>query len=177
MGSLKWHERIYAGIENVILRYLVPRDRPGPIWRWVFKAPILLYRAGLGWVVGKRVLLLHTTGRKTGKHRRTPLEYHYVPEDDTYILIAGWRGKTDWYRNARANDRVHVQVGRRAFDAVAEPLTDDEVAELLAEIVRRHPQSLKMFARWSDEPVDGSTAGMRKLAPNFPSLRLRPTRI
>ncbi|MGC9393559.1 MAG: nitroreductase family deazaflavin-dependent oxidoreductase [Anaerolineae bacterium] len=169
-------QRIYLAIERVVMMHLVPRDKPGPIWRVIFKQPIWLYKLGLGGLLGKRVLLLHTTGGKTGKHRITPLEYSYDLAADTYTVMAGWGGMTDWYRNARANPQVYVQVGRRAFDAIAQPVPREEVAQMLAEIIAINPRALRMFARWSDEPVDGSPESLRKLAVHFPSLTLRPQR-
>jgi deazaflavin-dependent oxidoreductase (nitroreductase family) len=167
-------QRIYLAIEHVVMTYLVPRDRPGPVWRVIFKQPIRLYKLGLGWLIGKRVLLLHTTGRKTGKHRITPLEYSYDHAADVYTVMAGWSGKTDWYRNACANPHVYVQVGRRAFHAVARPVSREGVAEMLAEMVQINPRALRMFARWSDEPVDGSMDSLRKIAIHFPALTLEP---
>jgi deazaflavin-dependent oxidoreductase (nitroreductase family) len=167
-------QRIYLAIEHVVMTYLVPHDRPGPVWRVIFKQPIRLYKLGLGWLIGKRVLLLHTTGRKTGKHRITPLEYSYDPAADVYTVMAGWSGKTDWYRNACANPHVYVQVGRRAFHAVARPVSREGVAEMLAEMVQINPRALRMFARWSDEPVDGSMDSLRKIAIHFPALTLEP---
>ncbi len=118
------------------------------------------------------MLLLHTTGRKTGKRRITPLEYSHDPAADTYTVMAGWGGKTDWYRNACANPHVYVQVGRCAFHAIAQPGPGEGVAETLAEIIRINPCALRMFARWSDEPVDGSMESLRKLAVHYPSLAL-----
>jgi deazaflavin-dependent oxidoreductase (nitroreductase family) len=167
-------QRIYLAIERVVMTCLVPRDRPGPLWRVIFKQPIWIYKLGLGWLIGKRVLLLHTTGRKTGKHRITPLEYSYDPAADVYTVMAGWSGKTDWYRNACANPHVYVQVGRRAFHAVARPVSREGVAEMLAEMVQINPRALRMFARWSDEPVDGSMDSLRKIAIHFPALTLEP---
>ncbi|MFN2285180.1 MAG: nitroreductase family deazaflavin-dependent oxidoreductase [Anaerolineae bacterium] len=165
-------QRICLAIEHVVMTYLVPRDRPGPVWRVIFKQPIWLYKFGLGWLIGKGVLLLHTTGRKTGKHRITPLEYSHDPIADTYTVMAGWGSKTDWYRNARANSHVYVQVGRRAFHAVARPVSREGVAHMLAEMIQINPRALRMFARWSDEPVDGSMDSLRKLAMHYPSLTL-----
>jgi deazaflavin-dependent oxidoreductase (nitroreductase family) len=169
-------QRIYLAIERVVMTYLVPRDRPGPVWRVIFKQPIWIYKLGLGWLIDKRVLLLHTTGRKTGKHRITPLEYSHDPATDTYTVMAGWGGKTDWYRNARANPQVYVQVGRRAFHALARPVSREGVAAILAEIIALNPRALRMFARWSDEPVDGGPESLQKLAVHFPSLTLHPQR-
>jgi deazaflavin-dependent oxidoreductase (nitroreductase family) len=167
-------QRVSLWIENTILTYLTPLDNPGPVFRWVFKFPIGVYRLGLGRLIGSSVLLLTTTGRKTGKRRVTPMEYNYDPASDTYRVIAGWGGHTDWYRNARANPQVHVQVGTRSVDAVAEPISEDEVTQMLVLITATNPGSLKMWSRWAGHPLDGSEASLREAARYFPSLRLRP---
>ncbi len=167
-------QRIYLAIERVVMAHLATHDKPGPIWRVIFKQPIWIYKLGLGWLIDKRVLLLHTTGRKTGKHRITPLEYSHDSAAGAYTALAEWGGKTDWYRNACANPQVYVQVGRRAFHAFARPVSRESVAGMLAGIIQINPRALRMFARWSDEPVDGAMESLRKLAVNFPLLTLQP---
>jgi hypothetical protein len=47
-------QRICLAIEHVVMTYLVPRDRPGPVWRVIFKQPIWLYKFGLGWLMTAR---------------------------------------------------------------------------------------------------------------------------
>ena len=42
--------------------------------RWLVRAPIWLYRAGLGFVFGSRFLLLQHRGRRTGQVRQVMLE-------------------------------------------------------------------------------------------------------
>jgi len=58
---------------------LVLQHRVGPILKWLFKFPIVLYRSGLGWIIGDYVLLLTIKGRKTGRLRHTPVEYIFEP--------------------------------------------------------------------------------------------------
>ena len=72
------------------------------------------------------VLLLTTTGRKSGKPRTTPLLY--ARAGDGYVLIASKGGAEHdplWYRNLQANPRAEIQIGRkteqvRARDAEGE---------------------------------------------------------
>jgi len=68
----------------------------------------------VGGKIGKApVLLLTTTGRKTGRARTTPLLY--TPAGDGYAVIASKGGAPKhplWYLNLRANPRVEVTVGR-----------------------------------------------------------------
>ncbi len=101
------------------------------------------------------------------------MEYGKVQPDGSYLVMAGWAGRTDWYRNALANPHVMVKVGNKKFPALAEPLPPQEVAGLLAEVIQTNPDSLRFFARWSG-PVDPSPEGLQAAARYFPSLRLRP---
>ena len=167
--------KIAIWLEDVIMTRLTPLDSPGPMWKWLFKAPLLFDRLGWDWTFGGRmpVLLLQTRGRKTGKLRLTALEYTYEPEQGAFRVMAGWGGKTDWYRNARSNPRVQVSVGKRKFLAIAEPVAQEEVAALLTEAVHNNPGTLKVWQRWSPEILDGSPESFYQAAQYFPTLRLK----
>jgi deazaflavin-dependent oxidoreductase (nitroreductase family) len=140
----------------------------------VFRSPLHFYRLGLGGLVGGKVLLLTAKGRKSGLDRVTAIGYEYHPDEDTYYVTSGWDGKTDWYQNARANPRVRVRVGKREFDAVAEPVPEKRAMERLAENARRNPFSARLWPRWTGQPFDGSEAGLRAAVPHFPMLALKP---
>jgi deazaflavin-dependent oxidoreductase (nitroreductase family) len=167
-------ERAYAWVETGIINRLVPQNEVGPVFKWIFKAPIPMYRLGLGWMIGGQVLLLTTTGRKSGKPRNTPLEYQFDAQSGRYRVAAGWGGNTDWYRNARADPHVTVQVGRRKFAALAEPSSDEEVAEYMMAASQRHPRMDDIWNRWSDRPLDGTPESYVYAARFFPSLWLHP---
>src|SRR5512146_99104 len=134
MEKISLAERIYNWLKTLIMEKLVMQESPGTFFKWWFKLPILQYKLGLGWMIGKYVLLLTTTGRKSGKPRPTPLEYIYDKENDRYRVAAGWGGKTDWYRNLLKNPCVRVQVGRRKFDAIAEKASAEEVAKYMQSV-------------------------------------------
>jgi deazaflavin-dependent oxidoreductase (nitroreductase family) len=174
MAKISLAEKIYNRIEVWITAKLVMQESPGPIFKWIFKIPILQYKLGMGWMIGKYILLLTTTGRKSGKPRYTPLEYLYDKENDRYRIAAGWGGHTDWYRNILKNPNVKVQVGRRKFDAVAECATDDEVAKYMMFVSERHPNMDKVWNRWSDKPLNGTLESYRYAAKFFPSVWLKP---
>ena len=176
MAKIGLFEKFYNWMETTILDKLVSQDSPGPVFKWLFKVPILQYKLGLGWLTGKYVLLLTTTGRRTGKLRYTSLEYIHDKENDRYRIAAGWGGKTDWFRNIKANPTVHVQVGRRSFDAVAEVASDEEVAEYMMNVSKRHPRMDRVWSRWSDKPVDGTVESYVHAAKFFPSVWLKPLR-
>jgi deazaflavin-dependent oxidoreductase (nitroreductase family) len=96
------------------------------LFRAFVKVHVALYRARggrLGGRLGKGVpvLLLTTTGRKTGKRRTTPLLY--VEEADRYVVVASVGGAPShpaWYLNLRSNPAATIQVGGRKLAVTAE---------------------------------------------------------
>ena len=173
MAKINLTEIMYAWGESLIMQ-IVPKDNVGPIFKWLFKIPILQYKLGLGWMIGHYILLLTTIGRKSGKARHTPLEYLYDRENDRYRIAAGWGGNTDWYKNVSANPNVTAQVGRRKFIAIAEPASDEEVAKYMMDLSQRHPRMDTVWNRWADRPVDGTFESYVYAARFFPSVWLKP---
>lgn len=94
----------------------------------LYRSPILLYRLGLGALVGRLFMVMTTTGRKTGLPRRTAIEFHEF--NGRRYVLSGWGAHTDWYRNLQADPRLTIQTWRGAESVVARPLeTDEEMAE------------------------------------------------
>jgi len=166
-------EVLLLGIEDFIMMRLVPMDNPGPVFKRLFKIPVFFYRVGLP-LFGDFILLLTTTGRKSGKLRQTPLEYRREPGTGDMIITAGWGGNTDWVRNLQANPRVQVQAGWHKFAAIAEPLSEAEVAAWISEAMRVNPGSARIWSRWAGEPVSADKPeGVLRAAKFFPSFRLK----
>lgn len=97
-----------------------------------------LYAVGLGPLVGRLILLLTTTGRKSGLPRTVPLQYEIV--DGDYYLGSARGVHSDWFRNIQADPRVEVRVKSRHFHGTAQTITDpDRIADFLELRLRRHP--------------------------------------
>jgi len=127
--------------------------------RWLVRMPIGLYRAGLGFLFGKRLLMLEHTGRKSGARRRVVLEVLARSAPGEYVIIAGFAGKAQWYRNVTANPRVRVSTGfRRNMAALAEPMPQAESAAVLRGFIEDHPADWKkmqpVFEHVCGRPVD-----------------------
>ena len=95
-----------------------------------------------GVFAGKPVLVLHTTGARTGKQRLTPLVYG---RDGDRLVVAASKGgaPTDpaWLFNLRANPDVVVEVGTETFSASASIVEDGPLRdELYATMVAIMPQ-------------------------------------
>ena len=96
-----------------------------------------------GWEGPRPILLLYTTGRRSGRTRRNPLLYF---EHDGMRYLIGSKGGDDrhpeWYLNLCAEPRVHVRVMADVYEAEARTLGTAERAALWPELVARYP----MFA-------------------------------
>ncbi len=165
--------RLTVWIEYVIVTRVVSR-RVGPLMRLFFKTPILFYRVGLGGLVGKRILLLGTTGRRTGKHRLTPLEYSYDEGENVYFLMSGWGGRSDWYRNALAHPEVQLQVGKKSFTGRAEPAAREDVVRLMETMLQAYPKAVNTWSGYSGVAYDGTRESLERMAAAFPSLLIHP---
>jgi deazaflavin-dependent oxidoreductase (nitroreductase family) len=99
-----------------------------PFMKRLLKLPILFYRLGLGWLVGRIFMIITTIGRKSVQPRRTPIEFHEF-KGRRYVF-SGWGTKTDWYRNLEAHPHITIQTWRGAESVFAHRLTSD--AELAA---------------------------------------------
>ena len=93
------------------------------------------YRLFRGRLVGKMgkapILLLTTTGRKTGKERELPLLYQQ--EGDVIYIVASNGGRPHhpaWYLNLRDNPEVKVRIGTDERTMVARTANDDERARI-----------------------------------------------
>jgi deazaflavin-dependent oxidoreductase (nitroreductase family) len=167
-------ERFAVRVEEFMMTRLVPKKNPGPVFKWLFKIPILFYRLGLS-PFGDFILLLSHRGRKSGKLRHTPLEYRRETSTGDRIIMAGWGGNTDWRYNIEADPHVTVQAGREKYPALAERLTDADVAAFLTGAMQLNPASAKMWSRWAGRPATlDDPDSILQAARHFPSFRLKP---
>ena len=140
-------------------------------WKLLKYPPQLIYAIGLGPIYGRIVLLLTTTGRKSGKPRVTPLQYEEIDGD---IYIGSARGtKADWWRNIAANPIVWVQVKSRKFEGRAELVTDlKRVADFLEYRLQKHPKMIGAIMRREGLPKKYTRADLE----NYKYVELRSKR-
>ena len=133
------------------------RKQPKGLQRLFFRFPIYLYRANLGWLLGKRFLLLNHTGRKSGLPRQTVLEVaHYDPTTDTYTIASGFGTQSDWYRNLQQNPQVTIQVGRRKTAVSAHLLSPHESGQAMIRYAHQYPKTARRLMQVLGFTGDGS---------------------
>ncbi|MFC4585204.1 nitroreductase family deazaflavin-dependent oxidoreductase [Sphaerisporangium corydalis] len=90
---------------------------------------------------GTTVLLLTTTGRKSGEERTSPLIYQ--KHGDEYVIVASKGGapqSPDWYHNLDTNPEVEVQVMGDKFRARARTASPEEKPEVWRLMAATWPQ-------------------------------------
>ena len=87
-----------------------------------------------------RLLLLTTTGARTGRPHTTPMMFH--PDGDRLLVIASNVGAPrhpDWYLNLAATPRVTVEVGEERYEAVATTAEGDDRNRLWPLLKQNYP--------------------------------------
>lgn len=108
----------------------------GRDWRAFGRLHAKLYRRLGGRLVGsvgmgRKVLVLTTTGRKTGAERTTALVY--MQDGNDLIVYPSNGGKETppaWWLNLQAHPAARVQIGREEREVHARAASDDEYARL-----------------------------------------------
>ena len=151
---------------------------PAGLSRLLYRVPIHLYTAGLGWMFGDRLMLLHHIGRVSGKQRQAILEVaEHDLTDDSFVVASGWGPTAAWYQNVVHAPDVTIQVGTRTLPVRAVTLNDDEGADIFARYAVRHrrlakyllPRLMGFSSRWVGGRLPGgrATHAVRPIRPTF----------
>lgn len=93
-------------------------------------------RIGGSFAGGAPILLLTTTGRKSGQPRTAPLLY--LEDEGNIILVASQGGMTNspqWYYNLEAQPEAEVELGTEKKKVRSRRATDEEKAALWPKLV------------------------------------------
>jgi deazaflavin-dependent oxidoreductase (nitroreductase family) len=105
-------------------------------------------RPSVGPLAGQPLMLLWTTGAKSGATRRSILTYSR--DGDSYIVVGsngGSKANSHWVSNIAANPRVTIEVDNRTQAAHAEIVDEPERTRLWD----RHVEALPNFAAYPDK--------------------------
>jgi F420H(2)-dependent quinone reductase len=123
--------------------------------KWFMSINAFLIRISRG-RIGSRlgtqtILLLETTGRKTGQLREIPIAYFF--HERKYLIVASNWGKdkhADWYLNLLKNPRAKLTVNGKTIQVTAHDAQGDEYNRLWEFATKKHPPYLhhqKMTSR------------------------------
>jgi deazaflavin-dependent oxidoreductase (nitroreductase family) len=96
-------------------------------------------RIGGRFIAGSPILLLTTTGRRTGRRRTRPLAY--VRDGERFVLCASNGGSPahpGWYHNLRANGQAEIQVGPERLSVSTRTADPAERSQLFPRFVQMY---------------------------------------
>jgi deazaflavin-dependent oxidoreductase (nitroreductase family) len=149
--------------------------RPTGWRRRFFRLPVPLFRAGLGWLFGGRLVLVEHRGRRTGRPRRSVVEVVARGRGTGAVTVAsGFGGTADWYRNLRAHPQGVMRTGRKRIPVSAHAVPPERAAAIMVGYGRRHPRLTRRLARFMGFEVDGTDDDFAEVGRSVPFLELVP---
>lgn len=134
--------------------------------RLFVRAPIPMFRAGLGFLFTRRLLMLEHVGRTSGEARYAVLEVVAEESPTSFVVASGFGPRAQWFRNLRAEPRCHVSIGTlRRRPAQAHVLNEAERTRVLAAYQAQHPAAWEKLAAVITEATGESD-------PDIPLVRL-----
>lgn len=113
------------------------------IQRFMAFNKFLIHTSGGRWgtsMAGQTVLILHTTGRKSGQLRTVPISY-FRDGENYFILGSNWAQEkhASWYFNLKDNPRAALEVNGKKIHVVAREAEGEEYVRLWNAAVARYP--------------------------------------
>jgi deazaflavin-dependent oxidoreductase (nitroreductase family) len=148
-----------------------------PSLRRLLRAPIWLYRARLGWLLGHRFVYVAHRGRVSGARREVVLE---VIERDrqsgAVTVVSAWGPKAQWFRNLQAHPPLEIRLGRERIPAPRQEfLSVDEGWALLRRYAVKHPRTARSLAKMLGVPIDAALHGRVDPSVSLPAVRFTPS--
>ena len=109
--------------------------------RWLMRLPVGLYRAGWGWLLGDRFVMIEHLGRKSHEPRFVVVEV--VDRGRNFVRVAsGFGERAQWYRNLDANGVAFLSTGKAVrVPAHVRVLDDAQSGAVLDIYASRHPRA------------------------------------
>jgi len=150
------------------------RQIPPLIWRLMRRLnQRLALLIGKGGGPAGVVLVLTTTGRKSGLPRQTPLQYEEI--DGAYYIGSARGQEADWFLNILADPHVTLQVKGKRFAGLAEAITDARrIADFLELRLQRHPRMIRMIMRADGLPARHTRSDLERFATGKAMVAIRP---
>ena len=143
--------------------------KPTGLLKWFLNLPTWLFRIRLGFLMGKRFLMIEHRGRKSDKLYRTVLEVAgRYPERNEFVVTSGTGPKADWYLNLKAGKLDAVWVGSKRHTASVRFLEAEEGADVFKDYETEHPGTAAKLLEQMAMSYDGTDEGRIEMMRSIP---------
>jgi deazaflavin-dependent oxidoreductase (nitroreductase family) len=151
------------------------KDRRAGLSRMAFRAPLALYRIGLGRLLRHEFLVLTHVGRRTGQVHETALKVlHYDSATGESIVASAWGARADWYRNLQAHPALAVRTAGAWYVPDVRTVAPDEGFAVFADWTRRQHWFATVMLAQIGLSWDVPETEQRAIVAGFPFVGFRP---
>lgn len=145
------------------------KQKPSGLFKHFLHAPTWLYRWHLGFVMGKRFVMIEHRGRKSDILYRTVLEVAgRYPDTNEWIVTSGTGSKADWYRNLEAGKLDSVWIGSQRHEASTRFLEAEKAATVFHDYEIAHPKAAVKLMSSMGVEHDGTDEGRIEMMRRIP---------
>jgi deazaflavin-dependent oxidoreductase (nitroreductase family) len=138
---------------------------PPGLLRILFRIPVYFYRIGLGWMFGKRFVLINHVGRKTGKQHQAVVEVVELEKGTgNVIVVAGYGEQTQWYKNLREQPKTTIQIGNQKHTVSIDLLSPHDGENIIARYLEKYGKLTGQLFSMIGYEWDGTEKDARKIA-------------
>jgi len=127
--------------------------------KFAFGLQVFLLRRGWMGSMGDFVMVITTTGRKTGRKFTIPIAYKLDGEE----VIAINRGNSNWFRNVVANGQAIIEIKGKVMPVQGEVVKDETERQRIFDVYKTDPAVMdRLFHVTPDSPEDEQQAALAK---------------
>ena len=108
--------------------------------KFALGAMTFLLRRGWMGPASDILMVITTTGRKSGKQHSIPIGY--LRDGDDFIALTN-KNPSNWYRNVLANGEVTLEIKKEKFDVQGTPITDEAERQRIFGLYRQNTKYFK----------------------------------
>ncbi len=114
---------------------------------------------------GKRFILFHHVGRKSGQQYPTVVEVVEIEKDTgNVIVVAGYGERTQWYQNLKHMQSTTIQLGKHKFPVSIEMISPEDGAEIMVRYYQRYGKITSALFSILGYEWDGTEQGAHHIA-------------
>lgn len=138
------------------------------------KMPLVLYRLGLGGLLGRRFMCLTHKGHRSGKVYRTVLAVLRYDEQTREIFAVSPWSASQWYRNIQATPALEVETAGVRYAPTQRSLAPEEIAALVIGYRQAYPVFSRVIARVPGWKIDSTHDEFLALARTLRGVAFHP---
>jgi len=153
-------------IESETIPYTPPKI--SRFAKFAFGMQVFLLRRGWMGKAGNIIMVITTTGRKTGRRSTIPIGYKRDGEN----IFAINKGNSNWFRNVQANGKAMIEINGDVMKVRGTVVNDEQERQRIFNVYRQEPASFQQLFRI---PPDSPEEELQKILSEWKFMKFEKT--